>query len=109
MQNGQIKPKRIINIKKLAQLYIDENYSMELLAEKYMISLPIMSRILWKFDLPTRKQLFYRDKGGVKNEVAPTKKGKKNRPADITESYSDSDFNPNAGISAEEQFFSKEV
>lgn len=49
------------SIKEIAELYIDRNYSMNLVSKITGISLPILSRILWQYELPDVKRAYYGD------------------------------------------------
>lgn len=46
-------------IREIENLYINENYSMELVSKVTKIKLATLSRILWKYGLPEKKRERY--------------------------------------------------
>lgn len=99
-KNQQIE----INMEELAILYIEKNYSMELLAKLYMMPMPVMSRLLWKHDLLTYKeQYFLREKGsGVSCEVKylTESRGSRDERSEIEK------FQASHATNVEDEFFS---
>ena len=71
----QNKDTKRVKLSYVKQLYIIENYSMELLAKTIKFPLPELSRLLWKYDLPEEKKKYYESMGGIPRE--------KNKPSDI--------------------------
>lgn len=80
------------------KLYINENFSMELLANVMNVPIADLSKLLWKYKLPEKKQAFYKD---VRNERLR-----------LTEEemaiYFDKEYHltPKSSKSAEDDFFS---
>lgn len=52
-----------VYLPELERLYIKENYSIDLLAKVFGVSMPVISRILWKYNLPQRKEAYYEATG----------------------------------------------
>lgn len=48
-----------VYLPELDRLYVKENYSIDLLSKVFGVSMPDISRILWKYNLPQRKEAYY--------------------------------------------------
>lgn len=54
-----------VYLPELERLYIKENYSIDLLSKVFGVNMPDISRILWKYDLPQKKDAYYEALGTV--------------------------------------------
>lgn len=52
-----------VYLPELERLYVKENYSIDLLSKVFGVSMPDISRILWKYNLPQRKEAYYEATG----------------------------------------------
>ena len=48
------------SIREIAELYVDRNFSMDLVSHITGIPLALLSHILWDYHLPSEKQILYR-------------------------------------------------
>lgn len=81
-----------VSLAEIWHLYVEENYSMDLLAKTIGIPLNITSRILQKYDIPQKKQEYYDARGGMPPELKQAgakriENAKKRRQIDIEDEF----------------------
>lgn len=90
--------KRKWKLEDVERLYINENFSMELLANVMNVPIAELSKLLWKYKLPEKKQAFYKD---IRNE-------RLRLTEEEMEIYFEKEYHltPKASKNAEDDFFS---